>query len=99
MKTNTILIELFLLLLLFSEDKDYSALVTAYYSAHNPDKIKNIPKLLEKYKGKEETLLASLKEKYEPVVVSSANVAEASPVATKGNFFDIFTVIIILKYS
>jgi TonB family protein len=44
--------------------KDYHKLLTDFYLKYNPEKVSDIPFLLEKYNGKEEELLASLFEKY-----------------------------------
>jgi hypothetical protein len=44
--------------------KDYSQIITSFYKKINPDKIKNIPVLLEKYRGQEEELLTKLREQY-----------------------------------
>jgi hypothetical protein len=39
-------------------------LIVAIYSEHNPDKLCDIDKLLDAYKGAEEQLIARLQEKY-----------------------------------
>ena len=54
----------------------------AFYTAHNPEKLIKVEKLLAHYKGREEVLLAKLKEKYhaaEASGVRSPNEAASVP--------------------
>ena len=45
-------------------EEDYGAQLRTLYASKNPSKVGEIPRLLEKYKGKEEALLASVRKKY-----------------------------------
>merc|ERR1719373_634505 len=44
--------------------KEYTNRLTEIYKVHNPDKVEEIPKLLEKYAGKEHTLYIKVCRKY-----------------------------------
>ena len=44
--------------------KDYHKILTEIYKEYNPDKINEIPTLLDKYKRQEEALLQSIIKKY-----------------------------------
>ena len=48
------------------EDDDYEGRIIIFYRKYDPDKIKNVPALLKKYRGKEIELLAALELKYGP---------------------------------
>jgi hypothetical protein len=44
--------------------EDYNKLLTDFYLKYNPEKLSEVPGLLNKYKGQEEELLIRLREKY-----------------------------------
>jgi hypothetical protein len=54
------------------DSKNYKEIITAFYQKHNPAKLEEIPTLLEKYKGKEEEMIAKLKKKYEKPAATAA---------------------------
>lgn len=62
------------------DSKNYKEIITALYQKHNPEKLNDIPTLLEKYKGQEEEMIAKIKNKYEK------NAATAAPPQQKGGY-------------
>ena len=50
---------------------NYAAILHDLYARHNPEKVKDIPDLLNKYRGNEEALIYGIIDKYNPVKVCS----------------------------
>jgi tetratricopeptide (TPR) repeat protein len=66
---------------------DYDAEMTKIYRTHNPDKLGAIPDLLNKYIGREEELLATIREKYnidETETTSSTPVQQLLTISSRG---------------
>jgi len=55
------------------DSKNYKEIITALYQEHNPEKLNDIPALLEKYKGQEEEMIAKIKNKYEKKAAIAAS--------------------------
>ena len=63
--------------------KDYHKILTDFYQKHNPEKLGQVDYLLNKYKGREEELVKSLKEKYGVTADESTPVEEPEPTKEK----------------
>jgi len=46
-------------------DEEFVAMLNAYFSVHNPDKVKDIPVLLDTYKGRRLAMVSDLERKYQ----------------------------------
>jgi len=61
--------------------------LTTFFERHNPDKIDNVPALLEQYRGREGELIAKIEQKYnEPVIPGNPKRRRSS-----GSIFDKLT--------
>ena len=59
--------------------KMYSDRLTRFYRNYDEAKVASVPTLLQKYKGKEEQLLAAMVKKYGPEPEPDDDAADASP--------------------
>ena len=64
--------------------QNFSEQVTAFYLKHNPTKVDEIPKLLEKYRGQEPELIRKLEKKYGVVSGISTTADSAGTVTGMG---------------
>ena len=68
---------------------EISHTVYLYFAAYNPEKIDKIPKILAKYRGREDELINDLFEKYGPLPGSQENnLVSVENVVSAGNEYD-----------
>lgn len=79
-----------------SESKDYRNILIALYQRHNPEKVKDVDFLLQKFEGREQEMIDKIRSKYPdpapipvaqpPVVAPQPQPAQITPAKTKKRF-------------
>jgi hypothetical protein len=69
-----------------SSGPDYHAVLTKFYEKHNPDKVKDVTKHLDRYKGNEHAMFGKLAQKYK--VANPLDAIGSTPAAAPTTPFD-----------